>query len=268
MLLAAALKLYGFGVDPVARTGVFSAPAFQFFVIAFEISLGGWLVSGKLPSGAWLTALTTFLIFAAVSFYQGWLGQASCGCLGSKVSVNPWLMFVIDLTALAALIIGRPDLTPIWNHRAAIVRTGVYLFGAYFLFMGALAGFAHYRHGSIGAALASMRNERLTVYPATVDMGSGDAGESKDAAVEITNRTEHPIRLIGGTADCSCIVLGDLPVTIPPGETRSITVTVRLPRSPGIFTRKAELAIDDGDFKKVSFRITGRIVSSAEKNQD
>jgi hypothetical protein len=54
LLLAAELKIYGFGVDPVARLGVFSTPAFQFLVIAFEVLLGIWLLSGKQSAGAWI----------------------------------------------------------------------------------------------------------------------------------------------------------------------------------------------------------------------
>ncbi|MBI2807075.1 MAG: hypothetical protein HYX68_19010 [Planctomycetes bacterium] len=52
LLTAAGLKIYGFGVDPVARLGIFSAPAFQFLVIVFEILLGLWWVSGVQPLGA------------------------------------------------------------------------------------------------------------------------------------------------------------------------------------------------------------------------
>src|SRR5437879_907065 len=96
LLTAAGLKLYGLGIEPVSRMGIFSAPAFQFLVIVFEISLGAWLLSGKLPSGAWLTVLTAFVGFAAVSLYQGVIGQASCGCFG-KLSVNPWYTFVFDI---------------------------------------------------------------------------------------------------------------------------------------------------------------------------
>jgi hypothetical protein len=109
------------------------------------------------------------------------------------------------------LLAGRME--PLWQHRAPIVRTALYLFGGYLLLMISLAGFAHYRYGSIGAAVASFRNERLSVYPATVDVGVGAPGETREATVELTNRTDEPIRLIGGTADCSCTVLGDIPVT-------------------------------------------------------
>jgi hypothetical protein len=259
LLIAAGLKVYGFNVDPVARAGMFSAPTFQFLVIVFELGLGGWLLSGQQRAGAWIAAMLTFCTFAGVSCYQGIIGQASCGCLGSKVSVNPWLMFVFDLAAIAMLLISRPDLKSLWRDRAPIVRSAAGIFGVYLLLMAILAGVAYLGFGSIDAALASIRNECLSVFPALIDMGEGVPGETREAKVELTNRTDKPIRLVGGTSDCSYTVLGDLPVTVPAGESRSISVVVRLPNAAGTFNRKAGLQVDDLGFRAVSFRLTGWI---------
>lgn len=263
LLIAAALKMYGLGVDPVARTGMLSAPAFQFFLVLFELVLGAWLISGRQPAGAWLTVLIAFVAFACVSFYQGWIGLASCGCFG-RVAVNPWVTFTVDVVAIVALLITRPDLQPLWDNRAAVARTGSVVGGGYLLILGGLALVAHFRHGSIDVALANLRNERLSVYPATLDMGEGTAGKTVESHLELSNRTDHPIRVIGGTSDCSCTVLGDLPVKIPPHDSRSIIVQVHLPRKPGLFTREAQLVIDDEGFKRVGFRLTGRIHVNAE----
>lgn len=264
LLIAAALKIYGFGVDPVARLGIFSAPAFQFLVIVFELSLGLWLLSAKQSAGAWIVVVFTFLVFATASFYQGWVGQASCGCLGRKVSVNPWYMFVVDCVALAALAMFRPDFKPIWNNRARVGTAAMAVLGGYALLLAFIAIFSAAYFGSIRSAIAVLRGERLSVYPALVEMGIGVPGEERNASVELTNRTDQPIRLIGGTADCSCTVLGDLPVTIPAGESRSITVTMHLPKSLGAFNRKAQLTIDDGEFKRIGFRLSGRIEEPSE----
>jgi hypothetical protein len=92
-----------------------------------------------------------------------------------------------------------------------------------------------------------------------VDMGEGLPEEVRQRKVELMNRTDQAVRVIGGTADCSCTVLADLPVTIPPGESRSITVSFRLPKASGIFNRKAALRLDDMGLRTVSFRLTGRI---------
>ncbi len=64
LLVAAGLKVYGLGIDPVGRAGVFSAPALQFLLMAFEVFLGLWLLWGRQPLGAWLTGLFTDLPLA------------------------------------------------------------------------------------------------------------------------------------------------------------------------------------------------------------
>ncbi|MBI1829924.1 MAG: DUF1573 domain-containing protein [Planctomycetes bacterium] len=268
LLAAAGLKVYGFGVDPVARMGLLSSSAFQFLVIAFELALGFWLLSGQYPIGAWLIVLVTFAGFACVSFYQGWIGQASCGCLGNKVTVSPWIMFAVDLLAIVALLLARPDLSPLREMSrsdwiAPIVPTVSVLLGYVTLFV-SLALFANLHYGSLDAAIASLRQERLSVSPGLLDMGQGVADETREATVELTNWTDRPIRLIGGTSDCSCTVLGDLPVTIPPGESRSISIHMRLPKSLGMFNRKAQLTIDDEGFKTIGFRLVGRIVKAPD----
>jgi hypothetical protein len=85
LLTAAALKAHGLAVDPVARMGLFSLAEIQFAIIVFEVFLGIWLLSGKRPIGSWFAAVATFVLFAAISFYQGWIGQSSCGCTGRLV---------------------------------------------------------------------------------------------------------------------------------------------------------------------------------------
>lgn len=136
--------------------------------------------------------------------------------------------------------------------------------GAYLSLLAFLGVLAHLHYGSIGPALANLRGERLSVLPAVIDMGEGAPGETRHAAVDLANRTGQTLRVVGGTADCSCSVLGDLPVAIPPGETRSITVSVKLPRSSGTFDRKAKLTIDDDGFATVGLRLTGRITPAPE----
>jgi len=74
------------------------------------------------------------------------------------------------------------------------------------------------------------------------------------------------VRLIGGTADCSCTVLQDLPLEIGAGEMRSVTVNVVMSGKPGIFTRKAGFFIDDHGMKRIDFRLTGRIVDAGDSS--
>jgi hypothetical protein len=75
------------------------------------------------------------------------------------------------------------------------------------------------------------------------------------ASVQVVNRTNRPIPLLGRTADCSCVLRGSLPITIPPKESRHIQVDVHLPKQAGLFTRKAGLVVDDDGLTNVWFRI-------------
>jgi hypothetical protein len=69
-----------------------------------------WLLSSLLKKAAWLAAISCFSLFSAVTFYKAITGYASCGCFGS-VHVNPWItLFAIDLPAVIALAVFRPEL--------------------------------------------------------------------------------------------------------------------------------------------------------------
>lgn len=263
LLLAAGAKAQGLGLEPVSRIGLFSTAEAQLLVIGFEVFLGLWLWSGKGPVGSWIASLATFAVFAAVSFYQGWVGQSSCGCFG-RLTINPWYAFALDVLVLAMLAIGKPDLnqlraTPLRNLAFAMFPLvwGVVGVGVNVALLLALASNTF---GSLPAALAYFRGERVSAYPRLIEVGEGVPGETRKVAVEIANWTDEPIRLIGGTRDCSCTVLGELPVTIPAKEVRTVSVDITLSEKPGIFTRTAGFLIDDEGFRHVSFRLTGRVV--------
>lgn len=269
LLTAAVLKGFGMGADPVARSGVFSAPVFQFLVLAFEILLGFWLLSGTQPIGSWLVVLATFCGFAGVTFYQGWIGLASCGCAGRLITINPWQAFAVDIAIVAALLRFRPDLRPLReNPRASLTGALLPLAGGGLgtaLILSLLAGLAHVNFGSTQGALAYLRGERLSVSPRLLDMGQGQPGETREATVELWNWTDKPVRLIGGTSDCSCVATNNLPLTIPPGEGRTINVKMRLPNANGMFNRTAFLMTDDDQARTLMFRLTGQIIKADEE---
>lgn len=202
LLAAAGLKLSGLAVDPVGRMGLFTVPAFQIGVVEFEIFLAAWLLWGKKPLGSWAMALLVFAVFAVVSAYQGWIGRASCGCFG-KLSVSPWSAFGIDLTVLLMLTLGRPDAAIRWQPWSilASLLPAVWGIGGAVVMLVFLTGLASLFFGSADAALAHIRGERISLYPRMVDVGTGAFGEERAAVVEVVNRTDHAIRLIGGTKD-------------------------------------------------------------------
>ena len=266
LIVTAALKLHGLGADPIARRGVFSAPELQLVAVQIEVLLAFWLWVGKAPVGPWLASLAVFSTFAAASFYLGWVGQGSCGCAGALISVSPWYACGADLCILAALALGRPDVKPAWDdprtHLIGALKPAFYGLAATALPLGVLLGTVYLTFGSVRAAAAHLRGERVSISPGLADLGAGPLGESHSVAIDVWNWTGAPVRLIGGTADCSCTVLQDLPLEIGAGDVRSVTVNVLMAGKPGIFMRKAGFLIDDHGIKRIDFRLTGRIVDT------
>jgi len=79
-------------------------------VIEYELLLGAWLLSGRFRMAAWILAVATFTTFAGVSFYQGWIGEASCGCFGRlPITVSPWVALGIDSGVLLLLLVAFPS---------------------------------------------------------------------------------------------------------------------------------------------------------------
>ncbi|HET6575841.1 MAG TPA: MauE/DoxX family redox-associated membrane protein [Fimbriiglobus sp.] len=262
LLAAAGMKLYGLNVSPFAQYGWFTAPWVQMAAVEWEIVLGLWLVSDAYRIGAWLAAVVTFAAFAGVSGYLGWIGQASCGCFG-VIKASPWYAFGVDVAALALLAIARPD----WRAaratpRAELLRmptgfAGV-LLGAGLILVAVTAA-ATWLYGSPAAALARLQG--APVYtPGYVDFGTARPGEVLEQNVSVTNWTEHEVRLIGGTSDCSCITTANLPLTIEPGETATVPVRLSLPDSAaGAFTRRAALLTDCDWLRTIGFTIGCRV---------
>jgi hypothetical protein len=265
LLAAALLKVNGLATDPVGRIGVFGSAEFQVAVIEFELFLAAWLLTGLAPMGSWLVAFATFSGFAAVSAYQGWIGQSSCGCFG-RLSVSPWYALSIDIIILAGLLIARPDFRPLRTNPLASLRLAA-LPAAVFTTLLVLivtigVGVANLGFGSTGSAIAYFRGERVSVSPRVVDVGRTPRGESRRTSITLSNWTERPVRFFGGTADCSCTVLHDLPITIPPGESRTVEVEVKLTGPPGLFTRHAAFLVEDEGLRRLDFRLTGQILEA------
>jgi hypothetical protein len=278
LLSAAGVKLYGLAVEPVASLGVFSAPEFRIGVVQFEVVLGLWLMWGAFPVGAWVASLAGFGGFAAVSLYMAWIGQASCGCFG-RLAVHPWYTFGFDVLVLTALLLRRPERKPFASpapelvtrsSRASLLRsccrvilpacTGV---GAAILLLASSGLWVVYQFGSPEAALAYLRGQSVSVQPSMLNLGEGFSGEVQEGSIEVANWSDHPIRLIGGTSDCSCVVSEDLPLTIPPRQSRRVSVRMRLPDVRGIFSRSAVLLTDDAQTRRIAFRLTGRILRAS-----
>jgi len=260
LLSAAGLKIYGLVVDPLFEGSAFASPRLNIVTIELEVLLGLWLLSGMSLGIAWVVAEVFFFGLACISAYMALTGQRSCGCFG-RVAVTPWLAFTIDVAAITMLFLFRPA-PAIGTNRAAwlrlLIQTTAGTIGLLVLFSGAFLLW----FDSPAEGLARLRGESISIEPAVTQLGDGVSGEQRTALVEVRNYTDQPIRIVGGTASCRCFTTTDLPLTIPPKDSRPISIQVRFKGSVGRFHHGFVLFTDLETGRVLGARFAGRVVQS------
>ena len=206
-----------------------------------------------------------FYFFAGISFYLGWIGVATCGCFGA-IKASPWHAFGVDVVAVLLLAGLRPNLllgvtvTSSEFRHEAVAGIG-YLTGIAGL-MAALTGAAALAYGgSPEAAMARLRGEQVTAQPTYLDFGIAEPSQVVAGTIEVKNWSRRPVRLIGGTSDCSCVTTDGLPCHISPGETVALAVQLKMPAGGrGAFVRKAEIWWTNSDKQKtIRLLVGGRV---------
>jgi hypothetical protein len=256
LLVTAGLKVHGLATDPLAADSAVGSPRLLIATIEVEIVLGLWLLSGWSASASWASALVFFGILAGTSLYLALVGQRSCGCFG-RVTLNPWWTFALDVAAVGVLALCRPcggggGPSTAWQRRLLTVggRTAALLAG-----IGTLLLLA----GDPTETLARLRGDSIVVDPVVNEVGEGKFGAERTFRVQLANRTDRAIRLVGGTASCSCIATNDLPLTLAARKTASIEVVLKFGGSPGRFQRSYVLFTDDDKQPVVVARFSGRV---------
>jgi len=117
LLLAAGLKAHQLATQPVVDGGFLflSSRAVLTVELECEIILGVWLLSGAFSRLAWLVTTCCFAAFSLITYSKAVRGEASCGCFG-VVEVSPWITLVMDILAVAALMMLRRNF---WQSSSA-----------------------------------------------------------------------------------------------------------------------------------------------------
>ena len=221
----------------------------------------------RLPCRAWLAATVTFAGFAVASFDAGWAGLTSCSCFG-PLKVSPWVAFAVDVLALTGLVVRRPDLRLAWSavrapftrpHLLKIVAMCAAVVSALVL----LAAVAWVGYGSTEEAIARLHGDSVTVRPFVVHAGDGQPGQIIPASVEVKNWTDKPVHIVGGSLDCTCSVVDELPVEVPPRESRWVTIKLKLPPVSASLDRPATIFIIGDRVEAAHFRVTGRSMEAS-----
>jgi hypothetical protein len=263
LLTSAGLKLHSLLYRPFSAGSPLLSRQAEFGLLEVEMLLALWLLSGWWRRGAWLATSIAFAVFALASVYMAWHGRSSCGCFG-EVPVNPWITFGIDVTVLACLFLFRPRSEEQagkerWFSLRSLRSVG-YMTSGTLIFLGIGFLFLSFTHVSPAQALARLRGDLITVEPTTVDGGTAPRGTMKTVVLHLRNNTEQPIRITGGTTDCSCVTTEDLPLTIHPGEMVALHLKFKFTGSSGTFKRTYWLYTDNPQQPMVLAWITGSVV--------
>ncbi len=256
------------GLKAIALSSPVSHPAppqiadswIQLAIIQYEILLGLWLLSGVSRLGAWGVAVLTFGFFSAVNLWSGLIGQSSCGCFG-VVQVNPWLAFGVDSAAFLLLVLaGRPNgvfQAAEWDRSLASMAGFA---GSVVFVLAAWSSMIHFTVGTTDAALAILQGRTVFASRSVVSLGAVRANRAAYAKVEIFNRSEQAVQLVGGTSDCSLNFVVDLPLDIPAGESRTILLRVNPASSTGNFGYVGAIWTDAPGHFSLPIVLTGRFV--------
>jgi hypothetical protein len=251
LLAAVALKVQGISAGGVGQTLTLLSPQVQFVGMEVEALVAIWLVSGYARRGAWLAGVVLFAILATVSAYLAWNGQASCGCFG-RVEVSPWVSLVLDAVCVVALVATRP--TGQWLSTNTLLPASVAM-----LVVGGLIAASE----SDGARreLARFRGEALLLDGGDPDAGTAPKGESRIVPVTVENITDADLRLIGGTASCSCVATYDLPLTVPAGGKATANVKIKFTGESGRFKHTFVWYTDAPSQTQLSGSVTGQVAA-------
>lgn len=131
------------------------------------------------------------------------------------------------------------------------------LFTGIGLALGLALSFFHF--GSVGAALGSLRGDRLIVGSSLRSFGEVTPGQRPTTVLEFMNISDRAITLCGSKATCTCVVTEELPCSLPPGARRSVNIAVRTDSVEGSVDEIVSLFTDFPAQPRVALRVVGRI---------
>ena len=262
LVITALLKLDALLSGVVYPDPWLSSPRAILAVVVLEVLIAMWLASGAYPALSWLTAVAFFVGAFAVAVSTALSGVANCPCFG-RVHASPWLAVSIDSAAIVALFIFRPAnrsvpsiVVNIFGERRHLVTLGLFALPVLIL--------ALPQAWLDSGIVARWRGEQVRVSPYSADAGAGKPGEWGQVEVTIRNDSAGSVQVMGGTADCSCVTINGMPVTLTSGESQSIPVRIRFVGTPGRFARKYFFYTDSEAAPYLTGIIAGRVSSTGQ----
>ncbi len=116
------------------------------------------------------------------------------------------------------------------------------------------------KFGSFACALAYLAGDRLIPDSYARTFGSVRSGDIIEVHFHISNYANIPIRILGSSSTCTCVVAEELPLSIPPSEGHSLRVKVSSGSVLGTKWEKLKLFTDLPQQPTLVLAVKGRVV--------
>ncbi len=235
-------------------------PIVVFLVGLFEFLLGVAVLTFVVNRAIWVVTVATFATYLAILAWQFSSGQSICQCLGSR-SLPILAMFALDGSLTLALWWWRKHWTTL--SRAIGQSAAWELFSGIRLALPILALAGILGFGSLDAAVGYVSGGRVLPTVTSFHVGQISPGEMGTAQFEIMNFSFQVVRVIGAKSTCKCVALSDLPLTIPPGESRPFKVLLEgNSSSRAVLQREAATLVLDDPSRFLTLSVTATVVPS------
>ena len=227
--------------QPILAAGVWVLPAFAATAWGVVELLLGCVVLSFRPY-RWLPVFLAALfgVFAAMLLTQAWHGVTQCQCLGGGTPI--WGMIGLDVVILLGVIVTRQHwsqpIGPFAGLRGDLMKHSWYaiplLLVISMMVFGSPAAVVEYL---AGRSVVSPGKEQFA--------GSVTVGQRVSRTFSLKNVSNRPVRVVGAKTSCRCIGTQDLPLELPPGQSRSLRIDLVASEAAGVQREFAQLVLDD-----------------------
>ncbi len=251
LVASGSTALYG-QTPPESKFGI-SALWINIATIHYVLLLGTWLISGYARHAIQLVSLISFVAFALANLWGVWIGREYCDFFGA-ISVKPWQALVLDITAIL-LLFGTSR-----KSRFVESSTAFAFFASYATTLAMWTTVIDWNYGTTKIAIATIRGDAVIVTPQAIDFGDVFVGETISKELSIQNISDRTITIYGGTTDCNCSTVENLPVTITPGMQVAIKIRLQAPATSVLLERSAMLWSDSAT-RTIHLRLSARCIA-------
>lgn len=242
---AATLKVLGNGQE----VKLFS-PLLISFATLVELFVGVLLLTNFSKRLSWILGVSLFISLTLFSANTAISGVSDCGCFG-PLKVNPWITTCFNVTAVLLLLLAR-----LFSPSKGIISE------IFFVIVVSIAGLglASFASGAYADhVVAYLKGDLVYLAPSFTDIGLASPGEKRLLRIRVYNLTSQPVKVVGGSVACSCMVVNELPPLIPANGSVEVGIEIKINNQPGLFGYTFQLFTDYKKKPNLTGAVTGKI---------